>query len=298
MAIGLITHQDLTTRPEDVVDLVTNLDYKSTPFLSMLPEGTAQNTLHEWLTDTYDASADNAAAEGSEATVVDHTVPARKTNVVQLFRKVISVSDTQRAIPHYGTGDPYTYQTRKKMVETARDMEKALVQGTRASGASGVARRMDGAIALITTNKTARTSGTSLSETEFNDIIAGVYDAGTDENVTDVLVGSYLKRVVSGFTQGVTKNIDVERKKLVRRVDVYESDFGVHAIHLSREVPAGGVLAVDISKWRMDWLVNRRLAISPLGKTGSNTKSLMEGEATLAALNEKSSAYRAGYFVG
>lgn len=298
MAIGFNTHQDATTRPEDVVDLVTNVDFKSTPFLSMLSESVAMNTLHEWLTDTYDAAADNAAAEGSDAVVVDHSAPSRVTNVVQLFRNVITVSDTQRAIPHYGTGDPYSYQTRKKFIETARDMEKALIQGTRASGNSGVARRMNGAIALISTNKTARTSGTSFTETEYNDILAGVYDGGTDETVSDVFAGSYLKRVISLFTEGVTKNIDVERKKMVRSVAVYESDFGVQAIHLDREVPAGSVLAVDLDKWRIAWLINRRLAIEPLGKTGSSTKGLMEGEATLEALNEKSSAYRSGYYVG
>lgn len=298
MPAGYNTWQDANTRPEDVVDLITNVSFKSTPFISMIGESQATNTYHEWLEDTYDASADNAAVEGSDAVVVDLTPPTRRGNVVQLFRKVITVSDTERAIPHYGTGDPYTYQTRKKMVEMARDMEKAAIAGTRASGNSGVSRRMDGAVALITTNKTARTSGTSLSETELNAILSGVYDGGTDEDVSDIFVGSYLKSVISGFTQGATKFLDVERKAIIRRVDVYESDFGTVAFHLEREIPTGSVLAVDISKWRLAWLVGRRTNITPLGKTGSSTKGLMEGECTLEALAEKSSAFRSGYFVG
>lgn len=298
MAIGLVTPNDLYTRPEDVVSLVTNTDFKSTPFLSSLAESTASNTFHEWLVDVYATPAANFAIEGSDAVVVDHVAPTRVHNVVQLFRKVITVSDTERAIPHYGTGDPYTYQTRKMFVEVARDMEKALIAGTRASGNSGVARQMDGAIALITTNKTARASGTSLSETELNDILAGVYDNGTDETVSDIFTGSYLKRVISGFTMGATKFLDVERKNIVRRVEVFESDFGTHAFHMSRELPNNAVLAVDMDKWRIAWLVNRRMSIVPLGKTGSSTKGLMEGEATLEALNEGSSAYRSGYFIG
>jgi hypothetical protein len=298
MPAGYNTWQDATTRPEDVVALITNVSFKSTPFISMIGESQATNTLHEWLEDSYDASADNAAVEGSDAVVVDLAAPLRNNNVVQLFRKTITVSDTQRAIPHYGTGDPYTYNTRKKMVEMARDMEKAAIAGTRASGNSGVARRMDGAVALISTNKTARASGTSLSETELNDILAGVYDNGTDEEVTDIFSGSYLKRVISGMTQGATKFLDVERKALIRRVEVYESDFGTHAFHLERELPTGSVLAVDITKWNMAWLVGRRTNIVPLGKTGSSTKGLMEGEATLEALSQKTSAFRSGYFVG
>lgn len=298
MAAGFNTWQDGTTRPEDVVDLITNVSFKSTPFISMIGESQAMNTYHEWLRDTYAASADNAAVEGSDAVVADETAPVRPGNVVQLFRKTVTVSDTERAIPHYGTGDPYSYYTKKKMVEMAKDMEKAAIAGTRASGNSGVARRMDGAIAQISTNKTARASGTSLSDTELNDILAGVYDNGTDAEVSDIFVGSYLKRAISGMTQGSTKFLDVERNRIVRRVEVFESDFGTVAFHLSREVPAGAVLAVDISKFKLAWLVGRRATISPLGKTGSNTKALLEGEATLEALAEASSAYRSGYFVG
>lgn len=298
MAIGLITHQD-NTRPEDVTDFVTNVSFQRTPFYSGLAEAVAQNTFHEWLEDSYDASADNAVVESSDATTVDLTQPSRTTNIVQMFRKVITVSDTQRAIRHYGTDDPYTYQMQKQMVGMARDIEKALIQGTRASGSSGVARRLDGAIALITTNKTARASGTSLSETEFNDIFDGVYsDASTDENVDEVHTGSYLKRAISQYTAGNTKNVEADDKRLINSVDVYVSDFGIHKIFLNREVPTGAVLAVDSDKWRVAYLSGRRPTHTPLAKTGSSTKGMLEGELTLEGLAEKSSAYRSGYFTG
>lgn len=297
MAIGLITHQD-TTRPEDVNGLITNLDYTSTPFLNNIGESTALNTLHEWQVDTYDASADNAAIESSDATIVDHTQPTRATNVVQMFRKTVTVSDTESAIPHYGMGDPFVYQTEKKMTELMRDMEKAAIQGTRASGSSGVARRMDGAIALITTNKTARASGTCFTETEFNDIVKGIFDSGTDATVDLVLLPSYLKLVVDRFNTKTTSNLDAGDFKQVLRVETYVSAFGTHNIAFSREVPSNGVLAVDSSKWRKAYLVNRSPQMRALAKTGSATKGMIEAEATLEALNQKSSAYRSGYFVG
>ena len=142
MAIGLITPMQAgKTMVEDVTGEVVVVDYASTPFYSMLAESEATNTLHQWLTDVYAASADNAAIEGSDMTYTDLTEPVRGTNVVQLFTKDIRVSDTARAVAHYGTGDPYAYQKTKKMVELARDIEKALVAGTRASGSSGAATR-------------------------------------------------------------------------------------------------------------------------------------------------------------
>lgn len=297
MAIGLITHMD-QTRVEDVTDLVTNVDFTSTPFYSSIGESVAVNTFHEWLVDSYADPADNAAVEGSDQTFNDLDQPTRVTNVVQLFNKDVRVSNTQQRVSHYGMSDPYTYQLQKKLVELARDIEKALVAGTRASGASGVARRLNGAIALVTTNKTARTSGTSFTSSEFNDIVAGIWDNGTDINVDKVFTGSYLKRVISGFTDSNTKNVEASEKRIYNTVSVYESDFGVHMIHLSREVPAGGVLAIDSSKWRTAYLTDGRPQHIPLATIGSAKRGMLEGELTLEALNEKSSAYRSGYFVG
>jgi hypothetical protein len=205
MTIGLISVND-QTMAEDVTNFITNVDFESTPFYSTIGTTEATNTLHQWLVDTHAASADNAQAEGYTTTYTDIVAPTRQTNVVQLFGKDVRVSNTESRVNHYGP-DPYTYQLNKKMKELAKDIEKALIAGTRASGNSGVARRLDGAIALITTNKTARASGTSLSETEFNDMIAGVFDNGTDLSVDRVFTGSVLKRAISGYAgQNTTKS--------------------------------------------------------------------------------------------
>lgn len=298
MAIGLISLND-QTMVEDVTDLITNVDYESTPFYSALSESQATNTLHQWLVDSYASSADNAQAEGYTNTYTDITAPTRSTNIVQLFGKEIRVSNTEQRVAHYGMSDPYTYQMKKKMTELARDIEKALVAGTVASGNSGVARRLSGAISLITTNKTARNSGTSLSETEFNDILQGIYDNGTDISVDKAFTGAALKRAISGYTAGSTKNVDASGKKLYNTVGVYESDFGVVSIHLEREVPttAGnkGIMLVDSSKWRVAYLTDGRPQHIPQGLNGSAKQGIIETELTLEALNQKSSAYRGGY---
>lgn len=297
MAIGLITYGDVS-RQEDVADLIVNVDYKSTPFLSRIGESVATNTYHEWLTDTFAAPTVDAGIEGADVSIIDLAAPSRLGNVVQLFQKVVTVSDTEIAIPHYGQNDPFEYQVQKKMVELARDMELAHIAGTVGSGNSGVARYENGAIALITTNKTAETSGTSLTETVFNQLLQLVYASGTDEDVDLILVTPYNKRVIDQFATNVTRYVDVDEFKQVLRVDVYTSSFGQHEIVMERNIPNGAILGVDSSKWRTAWLVNRRVAIRPLSKTGSATKALMEGEATLEALNQKSSFYASGFFYG
>lgn len=298
MPIGLITTGD-ATMVDDVTDFVTNIDYESTPFYSSIGESQATNTLHEWLVDGYDASAHNAAIEGNDVSFTDLTQPTRSNNIVQLFQKDVRVSNTQQRVAHYGMNDPYTYQLNKKMKELARDIERALIAGTRASGNSGVARQLNGAIALVTTNKTARASGTSLSETEFNDMLQTIYDSGTDVSVDKVFTGATLKRAISGYTGGATKNVDAEDKKVWNTVGLYESDFGVHMIHLEREIPntanAKGILGVDSAKWRVAYLTNGRPQHIPLATIGSAKRGMVETELTLEALNEGSSVYRSGF---
>ncbi len=298
MPIGLITLND-QTMVDDVTDFVTNIDYESTPFYSSIGESQATNTLHEWLNDGYATSAHNAAIEGNDVTFTDLTQPTRTNNIVQLFQKDIRVSNTQQRVAHYGMNDPYTYQLNKKMKELARDIERALIAGTRASGNSGVARQLNGAIALVTTNKTARASGTSLSETEFNDMLQSIYDSGTDVSVDKVFTGATLKRAISGYTGGATKNVDAEDKKVWNTVGMYESDFGVHMIHLEREIPsaanAKGILGVDSAKWRVAYLTNGRPQHIPLATIGSAKRGMVETELTLEALDEGSSVYRSGF---
>jgi len=300
MPIGLITPNDQgKTMVEDVSNIIVNISYSTTPFYSSCGEAQATNTLHNWLTDTYASSADNAQSEGYTTAYTDPVVPSRSPNIVQLFGKDVRVSNTEMRVAHYGMRDPYAYQLEKKMVELARDIEKALIAGTTASGSSGVARRLNGAIALITTNATTRNSGTSLSETEFNDTLESIYDNGTDLTVDKCFVGAALKRAISGYTAGSTKFTYAEGKRLYNTVGIYESDFGVVAMFLEREVPttAGnkGALWVDSSKWQVAYLIDGRPQHIPMGLSGSAKQGIVETELTLVALNQASSAYRVGY---
>lgn len=298
MPIGLITVNDQTMR-EDVTDFITNIDFESTPFYSNIGEAQATNTLHQWLTDTYATPVLNAQPEGYTTSYTDESAPVRQTNIVQLFGKDIRVSNTEQRVSHYGP-DPYAYHLQKRMKEMARDIELALIAGTRASGNSGVARQLDGAIALISTNKTARASGTSFTETEFNDMLQNIFDNGSDVSVDRVFTGAFLKRAISGFTgQNTTKFTDATTGKVYNAVSIYESDFGVTMVHLERNVPSGanakGILGVDSSKWRVAYLIDGKPQHIPMGLQGSAKVGILETELTLEALAEKSSCYRSGY---
>jgi hypothetical protein len=294
MAIGLITYDDASRR-EDLIDIVTNISVQETPLLSGLPTGAAaKQTLHEYPTDTFADYADNAQVESSAFTVVDKTQPTRLTNVTQIFADWIQVSDTEVAVD--GVTEPYNYQIQKNLVEHAKDMELAFMAGSRASGSSGVARRLAGVINSLTTNATARLSGSSLGEADFNDIMQMIW-AGTGMVATEVYCGATLKRDISGFTTGITKYVDANDKRLVRPVDVYESDFGVHKIFLHRNVPNGAnakaLVAINPKYHLKSYL--RATKVTPLAKDGDRTRAQIITEATLEHRGEKSGAYVSGF---
>ena len=297
MAFGLKTFQD-TVKREDLLDYITNVDYTNTPLYSGLGTATAQNTIHQWPVDILGAAADNGVIEGSDPTYADHTQPTKITNLVQIFRKPVQVSDTERAVNIAGMTDAFNYQLKKASKEIARDIELTIVQGTLVSGQSGVPAKLNGCIAQISTNKTARDSGTSLTPTEFNDVFKGIFENGTDEVANETYVGSYLKRVISQMTVGDTKYREVKDKRIWDTVSVYESDFGETRIYLSRYIPSGGLLAINPEFLKIAYLTGRTPKYVPLAKTGSSTKGMIEGELTLEVLAEQTAAYRSGLFVG
>jgi len=294
MAIGLITYQD-SSRREDLIDVVTNVSPADTPLLSNLPDGQkAKQTLHEYATDTFASSADNAQSEGSAFSANDLSQPSRSDNVTQIFSDDIQISGTEQQVT--GVTDAATYQAQKNMKEHAKDIELAFMAGSRAAGSSGTARRLEGVINAISTNATTRNSGSSLGEQTFNDIMEMIWDE-TNEVATDVYVGGTLKRDISGFTDGVTKNVDADDKRLTKPVAVYESDFGVHKIHLHRDVPNGanakGLVAINPDYVRKSFL--RPTQLEKLAKDGDRDRWQVVTEVTLEHRAEKTGAYVDGF---
>jgi hypothetical protein len=180
-----------------------------------------------------------------------------------------------------------TYQTRKTLREHAKDIEKALMAGSQASGDTNAARRMTGVINAITTNATTQASATSLTETVYNDLLELVH-ASTDEFPNMVFVGAHLKRVISGFTGGNTKNLDATTTRVVNLVSIYEGDFGVQEIMIHRDVPAAAsghsVVGVNTDYHYLSYL--RPTQIVDVAKVGDSDRKMLLTEMTIAHTGE------------
>ena len=300
MAFGLQTFDDRARR-EDLLDIISDVSPDDNPLSTMLATTSASQTTHEWLEDYIARPTSNTGqVEGAAATYEDLTQPSRRTNVSQIIRETFRVTDTERAVNVAGMGDPYTYQKGKALRRWKNRLEFSLLRSSLGSGASGSAQTMSGIEATVTSHYTARLSGTSLSETEFNSMVYDVaVDVGTEDVFDTVLTTLQLRQKISTFTAGSTRYVDATDKKLVRKVMVYESDFGVHKIFGHKDVypsaatPGPKVIGLNESKWRIAYL--RKPVEVQLAKDGDRDNGMIIGEATLEFLAERANALRSGY---
>jgi hypothetical protein len=141
---------------------------------------------------------------------------------------------------------------------------------------------MTGVINALTTNATTLASNSTLTETTYNNLLELVH-ASTDMFPDMVFVGAKLKRTISGFTGGTTKNVDAENKKLISSVAIYEGDFGVQQIMIHRDVPntAAGRSLVGINSMyhRLSYL--RPTQVIDIAKVGDSERKMLLTEMTI-----------------
>lgn len=303
MAYGLQTYQD-SVRREDLSELLSDASPDANPLSTMLGTSKAKGTYHEWLEDYISRpSSVSASVEGAAATYSDLTQPSRRGNFTHILTQTVRVSGTESAVDVAGMGDPFDYQKAKQLRTMKNNQEYAIINGTAASGASGVARQLIGIDSVTTSHFTARNSGTSLSETEFNDVVQDVWnDVGQDQVFDMVLVPYFQKRAISGYTAGSTRYVDATDKKLTRPVMVYESDGGIHRIFAHKDVrsaaatPGPTLLAIREDKWKIADL--RPIQFTELAKDGDRRNGMWVKEFTLEYLAERTGAKRTGYVNG
>ena len=128
--------------------------------------------------------------------------------------------------------NPKAYYQAKAMINWKHKAEWSLIHGTKTEGNATTAREMGGIFNMTTTNS-VNASGAALTESLFLDYLQLGWEASSAK-ISECYVGADLKRIISSFTAGATKNLEAKDKRLINAVDVYESDFGVIKLFLHR----------------------------------------------------------------
>lgn len=300
---GTYSKYDAVGLREDLTDIIYNISPTDTPFMSSIAKTKATAVNHEWQLDSLAAaSASNAQIEGDEVSFSAPSSTTRKGNVTQIATKSVIISGTLEAVNKAGRNSELAYQISKASKELKRDMETSLCDNNaQVAGDDSTARELSGLGSWLKTNQSAgasgsapgtsgtnaRTDGTqrAFTEDQLKSVIKSVWDNGGDPSM--VMVGSFNKQKLSGFTGGSTRFDPAENKRLVAAVDVYESDFGALQVTPNRFQRARDAFVITPDLFAVAFL--RDFSLEDLAKTGDAMKQFLLVEYTLESRNEAGS---------
>jgi hypothetical protein len=297
------TYQAVGNR-EDLSDIITNISPTETQFFSKIAEcnGGASGVKHEWQTDALGATGANKHIEGDDTEFTALTPTVRLYNQCQIQKKSVVISGTQNTpkLKKAGRTSELDYQTAKKAIELANDVEYAFLREVRVDGDAGTARSMRGALNWCISNVSKEATavlnadGTitpgiarAITQAILDDTLQNIWTAGGKPDT--IYTPASQKRKISALATAALTNyrVAVEANKLDTTIDVYVSEFGVNAIKPHRVLPAGTIFICDHKHFKKATL--RNTFREKLAKVGDNEKWHILVEHTLESCAEKAS---------
>lgn len=235
---------------EDLSNELSILAPEQTPLLSLCSKGKSNSTFSEWTVDILSAPVTAGVPEGTDVTSFNNQFSnrARLGNYVQTFRDDYLVSNLQQAVSSVGPAD--FAQAEVKAIKQVKRNVEATISGTQdftVENGAGTPYTMRGLGAWINNGTTAipanyRTpaasilSGSTISETQLNTILASIFSQNGEMNALTLVAGTALRRAISNFTRtGVGATLDnvynvmqeATSKTITLSVSLYDSDFGM-----------------------------------------------------------------------
>ncbi|MBI1373913.1 MAG: phage head protein [Phycisphaera sp.] len=222
----------------------------------------------------------------------------RQSNWTQIFTSSVEVSGTELAVAQIGVDDELDYQKQERLRELIRDLENCVINGVSPAatqqGSGSVRRTMNGIVPLISTNAFANGANgfpsgggggsDELTEEQINTALRNIWDQSAG-HVDTIVVNGFQKRKINAFiTSG--RQYAAGDSRFSEMVGVYESDFGVCRVVLSRWVPADTVLLLDSSRVDVLPLAGRSFHFKRLASDGDKEVGQVIGEYTLEMRNE------------
>ena len=283
---------------EDLMDFIDNLSPDDTPLYNNLGQVGVSAGFVESLEDTLRATATNAWVEGNAATDGSLATPTRNATIIQCFQEHFHVSGRQLAVRHAGLSNMLSYQGVKAMKVLKNDIELALVAGSAVSGTTTVAPQTAGIFNKLSTCYTS-SSGTTLTETVLNDILALAYSYKA--NLRELYSNMLVKRTINSYNSGNTHNREAASKIAGKLVDVYESEVGVIALFKERNISQASSKTTQGNSWFAidpDYFkvaILRAVKEDVLGKDGDRERRMLVGELGLLVRSEKAGVGGDGY---
>lgn len=247
MAVSGIYRTDSTGNTSNLEDL-ENAFYRvyaeQKPITTLSGRTSVSAVRHEWIIDTIAAAAlTDIVEEGGNAPTASTEVPVRVNNYVSQFSKTASVADLQDSVKSAGNINSLAEQKAKKLIELGNSVELAYASNQASvAGASGVAPKLGGLVAWITTNVNAIgadggfNAGTGvvdaasngaqrvLLESYLRDVLLQAFNTGTSPNA--IVAGGFQKQQIDDFTGRGQAQVDASKNTVFTSVDIYKNPYG------------------------------------------------------------------------
>jgi len=247
----------------------------------------------------------NAALEGSGKPTVRFTNRTRKGNYTQIFTAAIKVSGSAMMARQMAVSDELDYQKQERLRELLRDLENTIINGgsptSNPQGSDTVRRTLRGIFQSITTNQfqtgdAGFPSGTTLDEAKINYALRHIWE-NSSGNTNLIVVNEYQKRQINDFMSS-NRKFGAEDQKYRDLMILYESDFGLCKVIVSRWMPQDAVLLLDSTRLSVTPLRGRSFHFKPLTSNGDYECGELIGEYTLEIRNEEAHGYIRGLATG
>ena len=224
--------------------------------------------------------------EGADAGEVITSSRTTLDNVCQIIEKVTQVSGTARSLNPKGIGDVFDAEVNDRLIETKRDLEWYILNGTKTVESDGTPRQMAGLMNLVNENNVITTKG-ALTENHILDALQKMWEKGAQGEYF-AFVNASQKRAINDLAKAnnnVRWVLDNGSTANVMGVSVSKiaTDFGEVNIVLDRYMDNDKILTVDLDEVRIAEL--RPTFYEDLPKAGDYHKGHVINESTIKLLN-------------
>lgn len=246
---------------EDLLDIMSNVDVKKTPFCSLVNRGTPpRNVKVEWNVDVYDDPQEDSIVDGTDVAASDYENHASSRGQIEIYlhyqRRTARVSRLANKVSDVaGIGTEIAEALRKKSIELKRDMERVcLGDGETQAGTTSVPYKtrglgkwiQNGAQAVLPVPAAFRTPSAqvittamaSFAESTLQDLFQAVWDETGGDGDFKVFCGSEWKRtftdMLTNASTGGTNTQKIMRmlqenqstSSITNAITFYSGDFG------------------------------------------------------------------------
>jgi len=235
----------------------------------------------------------NAALEGADKQTARFTNRQRCGNYTQIFTATVEVSGSDMAASKLGLADEMDYQKQERLRELLRDLENIVVNGgqpaSNPEGGDTIRRTMKGILRHLSTNvfhtgDSGFPAGNDLDEAKINYVLRKIWESSSG-NVDLIVVGGFQKRKINAFCAD-SRTYVAGDTKFTDMISVYESDFGVCRVVMTRWMPQDTALFLDSSRAGVLPLAGRSFYFKPLASGGDYESGQLVGEYTVELKNQ------------